>query len=707
MRLSLVVLLQLLFLSTTLPAQRERNVWWFGAGAGIDFSSLSPSPIRTSIAAYEGCAVMCDGKSGVALMATDGRRVYNAEGDVMPNGEGLAGLDNATQSSLIIPAPQRPGLYYIFTQDGAAYSDPPNVGLCYSLVDMSLDGGRGAVTLKNVQLIANTAEKLAAVRDTSGCGFWVLTHGTNDNAFHAFHLTADGIDSAVVSAVGTPHIDPSNETVGGAAIGWMRFSPDGQRVAVASYTAGFVELLDFDKSNGRIANPLLLPSLPYAYGLCFSPDGTKLYVSTNSGNRTPQNFTLWQFDVSSEDSAAIAGTMTLVTRGPDPVARHFGALQMGPDGKIYMARAGDRWLSVIEFPNAPGAACGFRRDGFDLGFAGASTFSLPNFVDDMETRGGLDCSLPHADFLLSDTIICVGSCVDAVDRSLNAPTSWEWHAPGAVPSSSIGRAPEPFCFPAAGRWPIHLVVANGDGVDTAERWVTVVEGGVLRGHIELLPSTADTIAARVIIDRATGILPEPITLRLAYPPGILRYAGALAGELAHDWSIDLVDRDDVNGAATIRLLPPSGVAPDRPGHLVDLRLALFLDTLDRIPLEMTMTGISPGCPTVSEARMDIDAPGCLRQERMMEIGAGTYALGGPDPSPSSTRTTLDLTLGLDGQTRVSIHTIDGRAVTVPVSSWMDAGRHRLPLDLEGLPSGLYLIIVHSGAWSAERRLIVR
>ncbi len=707
MRLSFLIFIQLLLLSPALIAQHERDVWWFGAGVGIDFTSTPPTPVRTPMSAYEGCATLSDGRTGIVLMATDGARVFNANGQVMPNGDGLAGLDNATQSSLILPAPRNPGLYYLFTQDGAAYADPPNTGLSYSLVDMRLDAGLGDVVLRNVSLLPNTAEKLAAVRDTSGCGYWIASHGVGDNNFHVFHLTANGIDSAVVSAVGTPHIDPPGETVGGAAIGWMRFSPAGDRVAVASYSAGIVELFDFDRSTGRLASVARLPNLPYAYGLCFSPDGTKLYVSTNTGNRTPHHFELWQFDVSVPDSLTIASTMSLVASGPDPVARHFGALQIGPDGKIYMARAGDRWLSTISNPNAPGASCGFTRDGFDLGFAGASLFSLPNFVDDIELRGGLDCSLPHADFRLSDTIVCVGSCVGVIDESRNNPTSWEWETPGSALTYSFGRVPEPFCFPTPGRWPVRLVVANSDGADTAERWVTVVEGGVLVGRIESVSTISDTLVAHVSVQQTDRLLAGPITLQANYPPRAIRFLDGVTRGIVHNWAIDLIERDDLAGSVTMRLIPPLGASLDGPGDLADLRFTLYLDSLERIPLSVTLTAAAPGCPAISDSRIDVDAWGCLRQQRLIVFGEGAYGLDGPDPSPASTEAVLHLDLGLDGETTVTILSADGRIVAIPVSSWLPAGPHALRLDVESLPAGLYMVVVRSGDWHDSRRLLVR
>lgn len=693
-----VLLLIFLLASCSLVAQRENVVWWFGNGVGLDFSGPIPLAIRSPLGALEGCATICDGRTGALLMATNGRQVYNRQGGLMPNGADLAGHDNATQSALILPAPRRPGIYYLFAQDAAPYVDPPNDGLSYSIIDMSRDGGLGDVVVRNVPLLSNTAEKLAAVRDTSGCGFWVVTHGAGDDRFHAFHVTASGVDSAVITSIGALHADPSGEPVGSGAIGWMRFSPDGRRLAVATYTLGIVEILHFDPATGRVSSPLRLPPLPYAYGICFSPDGTRLYVSTNTGDRVPRRFELVQFDMTLADSAAVAGSMVVVGVGPDPVPRHFGALQLGPDGRIYMARAGDRWLSIIERPNITGMGCGFLRDGVDLAIPLGSTFSLPNYVDDLSTRGGLDCSLPRAEFQLSDTVVCIGSCVRATDLSTNNPTSWRWFSDGLTPTEVDGRDPGLLCFQRAGRWLVGLAIANGDGVDTSRRWITVVEGGILSGRLEgpAPGEVGDTMTLRLTVSQARGLSAAPVHVSLAIPPRSLRFVEARAGPMATGWSVDQVDRDDTIGQILLRLTPPPGIVLEGSGHLLDIRCRLFLDSTMTIPIGLDMSGVAPGCFGGVREGGVVQLQGCMLRERGMEVGREAYGLRGPDPSPATGETMLDLGVGLDGETAVTIHSLDGREVARPLQGRLGVGRHTIRLDLRGLSPGIFFLIVRSG-----------
>ena len=75
----------------------------------------------------------------------------------MSNGTGLEGGFSSTQSSLIVPMPLSDSLYYIFTT-----GQQLSFGLSYSIVDMSLQGGFGEVIVKNVQLDAQTCERITA-----------------------------------------------------------------------------------------------------------------------------------------------------------------------------------------------------------------------------------------------------------------------------------------------------------------------------------------------------------------------------------------------------------------------------------------------------------------------------------------------------------------------------------------------------------------
>ncbi|RZK29523.1 MAG: hypothetical protein EOO63_08875, partial [Hymenobacter sp.] len=57
----------------------------------------------------------------------------------------------------------------------------------------------------------------------------------------------------------------------------------------------------------------------------------------------------------------------------------IGALQRGPDGKIYVAREDNSFLGVIAQPNASGTACSYVDDGLKLG-GRRSKLGLPGFV---------------------------------------------------------------------------------------------------------------------------------------------------------------------------------------------------------------------------------------------------------------------------------------------------------------------------------------
>src|SRR5438552_12793283 len=147
----------ILFGSTSLIAQKEYNVWYFGYGAGLDFNSGSPVALmggKTN--QLEGCASVADDETGELLFYTDGLQVWNRLHQVMPNGDGLMGDGSSTQSAMIIGKPDDMGKYYVFTCDQGGYIQT-NRGIHYSIVDMSLDGGLGDIvtTSKNVTLLGN------------------------------------------------------------------------------------------------------------------------------------------------------------------------------------------------------------------------------------------------------------------------------------------------------------------------------------------------------------------------------------------------------------------------------------------------------------------------------------------------------------------------------------------------------------------------
>jgi WD40 repeat protein len=367
MRRLLLALFALTFLSQTARAQRPTDRWYFGRQAGLDFSSGTPTPLLDgAMTTYEGCATATT-KRGELLFYTDGQTVWNRQHQPMPGGRHLMGSGSSTQSALIVPDPGSGNIFYIFTV--AAQGAPD--GLRYSVVDMTRANGMGDVPRANILLITPVAEKLAAVRHANGRDVWVVAHRWNSNAFVSYLVTAEGVSSGkpLMSNVGAMNAGPGRN-----AIGALKFSPDGTKLAAALWRENNkFEVYDFDRSTGKVSNARSFGPYAEAYGVEFSPDGRLLYgtCNGNSASKAPSasETQVLQFDLKTKTAVPVGHSSN----------HKLGALQRGPDGKIYVAREDNSFLGVIEQPNTSGAACQYVDDGLKLG-GRRSKLGLPAFV---------------------------------------------------------------------------------------------------------------------------------------------------------------------------------------------------------------------------------------------------------------------------------------------------------------------------------------
>ena len=354
-------------------AQDQAANWYFGFNAGVNFNdggvnSLTDGALSTN----EGCSVISNEK-GELLFYTNGVNVWDRNHNIMPNGNGLNGHPSSTQSAVIVPKPNSDTIYYIFTIIDFFKAE----GLQYSEVDMSLNGGNGAVTSqKNVFLVAPGTEKISAVQHSNGVDYWVTAHLWDSSSFATFKITATGVEATpVISDVGSYH--------GGAGfnvIGCMKFSPNGKKLAVAKWsTNSFVELFDFNKETGVVSNPVLIDNffgadyLDGAYGLEFSTNSQYLYVSDL--NQQYYTSELHQLDLSVFTPSAIKASNVVLAKE----RRLIAGLQLGPDGKIYVSNTFSSYLSVIEAPNNKGLSSDYQYRTINLSGRSA-IFGLPSFI---------------------------------------------------------------------------------------------------------------------------------------------------------------------------------------------------------------------------------------------------------------------------------------------------------------------------------------
>ena len=153
----------------------------------------------------------------------------------------------------------------------------------------------------------------------------------------------------------------------------MKASPNRQKLAVVNYSVSLVELFDFNNSTGQITNPILLPSENFSYGLSFSPDDSKLYVTSEAFYRSVDSTIskLYQFDLTSNNQTAIANSKTVIFEVTPstmfPNVDYLGSLKIAPDNKIYVGRGNQKsYLGVINNPNLLGTNCNYVHNGFYL-----------------------------------------------------------------------------------------------------------------------------------------------------------------------------------------------------------------------------------------------------------------------------------------------------------------------------------------------------
>lgn len=387
----------LLLIQFLLPAQNEFSKWYFGFYAGLDFATSPPTALNNGVlTTTEGVATISD-NAGNLLFYTDGVSVVNSTHVTMANGLGLSGHGSSTQSAIIVKKPGSDSLYYIFTTHLANAT-----GMRYSIVDMSLAAGLGSVTVKNATLYPYTCEKQVAVRHCNGKDVWIVTHHYGTNEFRAYLLNSAGLSvNSVTSSIG---ISVNNSFT---SIGEMKISPDGKKLAVATLSnvasnpgVGAFHLFDFDASAGTITNSLSLLTTTFfpvgcgPYGVEFSPDGSKLY-GTITTNMT-YSCALFQWNVCAPTASAIVASQFSISI-PNV---NVGTVQRAIDNKIYLVMGSTSSLSVINNPNASGAAMNFSLNAIALDPNSLCGIGLPNYIN------GYTHTLPS---LFTNTLNCQNS----------------------------------------------------------------------------------------------------------------------------------------------------------------------------------------------------------------------------------------------------------------------------------------------------------
>lgn len=362
--------------------QKETSQWFLNNGNHLQFNAGGPvNTAGPTLINGVGITSLCDAQ-GNLLFICDGGTVRDRNWAIMP---AFANTNDPTnflqvggETLLPIKVPGQASKYYLF------YSENGGSSVCklrYAVIDMSLNGGKGDVTAKNVEMANDVSSGFTLVEQPGSDNFWIVTNEFRTTNFRSYLVTAAGISSTpVISVAGTNPITTEYNITD------LRTSPDGTTIAGYFYTyypnqlfvnaVGFIEVFRFDGNTGVLTNKVKSTKLNWVYSgqgnVEFSPDGRLLYLLERYivGGLQPCGFgssTLRQFNLCYTDSVTftnnsvtVGSTLsfcTLVT---------LGRMQLGPDKKIYLPYGGSSAISRVDSPNLIGSSGKMTLDAFPM-----------------------------------------------------------------------------------------------------------------------------------------------------------------------------------------------------------------------------------------------------------------------------------------------------------------------------------------------------
>ncbi|MEP7169732.1 MAG: T9SS type A sorting domain-containing protein [Bacteroidota bacterium] len=395
----------IIILNSAVWAQQYDNVWPLATYYSsnniyyyLDFSSGIPDTFiyQRKMHICDTEAAMSD-NSGNIQFYTNGIWIANKVNDTLYNSQNFnSGWATGnywntgmcfSQSALALPFNDSSKHYFLIYENAEPFYNIDNAldaqpfYLSYSVIDMSLDSGKGGIPLgfKDIRPIQDTLllGRITACKHANGRDWWVVVHKYYSDIYYKLLFTPLGVFGPFIQQIGS--VFPAKLQGGDDFDIWgmTSFSPDGNKYIMVG-PSRIMQILDFDRCTGLFFNyqTANIPASPggdtWALGCNFSPSSR--YIYTNTYTRA------FQYDsyASNIDSSGIV--IAVYDTFLNPFDTYFFLNQLGPDGKIYLSTFnGCRVLHVINYPDSAGLSCDFSLHGFALPPNYGGNTGLPNF----------------------------------------------------------------------------------------------------------------------------------------------------------------------------------------------------------------------------------------------------------------------------------------------------------------------------------------
>ena len=504
---NLIIFLAAIAVPSQIVAQSYENTMLFGYQGG-HYSPNNPEGGINILKFDEGSLQISDNQlidmwfndtnaaisdsSGNLLFYFNGVYLEDISRKIMENGDTLntyveTGYD-LPQGAIIIPYPGHSNQYILFHgEDG--YVDIPGwstecIGMYYSIIDMTLSNGLGAVVQRKVPLAIDTIGygKLTLTRHANGRDWWLVINRSHSNQFYTILIDPYGIHIIGLQTIGPPR--------NYEGIGQAYFSPDGSKYvnyhSIGATIGQYADVYNFDRCTGQLGNHQHIYIEDGGGGAIISPNSHWLYI--------PTWIYLYKYDLWSD---SIAGTQELIALHDgflDPFPTYFHRGFPAPDDKIYIVTtSGSRSLHVIHKPDESGTDCAFEQHGIRLPCYNST--SIPTYANyRLGPLDGSSCDTLGIDNdpvswwrYEQDTLDPLA--VEFRDLSYHGPETWAWD----FGDGGISTERHPYHdFDNTGIYQVCLTVSNVNGSNTHCKTlyigVSATDNPVLQKQITISPN---------------------------------------------------------------------------------------------------------------------------------------------------------------------------------------------------------------------------
>lgn len=344
--------------------------WTFGYHSGLNFATTPPSIFSDSISMRRcnpnptdftsPCIASntisdCNGK---LLFYTNGYIVWNKNHIAMPNScinDTFPGGLPANLKTKILKFIGNDSLYYIF------YTTKQK-GLRYAVVNINADNGNGDIISSHnfinnfytgpSTILVCPPELIKHANDTN---YWLVCKPT-DNEVYSYLITSQGINLTPVISL-APGANSRRFPIKASLSGDFLFYSSDSAGSLMTYNC---TVCNFNRNIGTVSNKKIIYSKSnhptkevLLMDIEFSPNDSLIYIITFENDSSPTGrFRIFQ--IKRYLTNPTASIVQLIS-----IQINMWAIQIAPDGKIYISNALKTFISCITRPDEIGTACNY------------------------------------------------------------------------------------------------------------------------------------------------------------------------------------------------------------------------------------------------------------------------------------------------------------------------------------------------------------